>query len=234
MYIQRRQLWWLLPIFLSLLLLGISLAKLTAEPLPSDQQAVQHTDVTKSNDSNRLVVEKLIAQLEANQPIAYQVESQNQVYQGFFRKEAFNLTGKVSGHSINMMRANDKLTLKIDGKEQNADFLPYALFTPYEHAMVIQEQLPSISPQVLEDHSRNGRKGYRFTLPPNQIREMLSLWLGPQFQADDVMTDYMQDVVIRYELWYDTNDQHVKQLVVDLEVRQSQKPKHDQIIFRFS
>lgn len=232
MYIQRKQLWWLFPIFLSLFVLGGTLAKWTeqASPLYSTTASLV---VEPSLGANRAQVEKLINQLEADYPIAYQVQTRDQVYRGVFRGEAFDLSGKVAGHTINMKRVNSKLSLTIDGRTENPQFLPYALFTPYEHAVVIQGQLQSIEPVIL-DGSTSTRKGYRFTLPPDEVREMLALWLGPQFQADEVMDQYMEDVVIRYELWYDTIDHQVKQLTVDLEAHQSQKPKHDQLIFRFS
>ncbi|MGD8189249.1 hypothetical protein ACQCN2_04525 [Brevibacillus ginsengisoli] len=232
MYIRRKQLWWLFPIFVSLFVLGVALAKWTEQTLPL--YAHSATDGEEGTlDANRIQVEKLINQLKADYPISYQVQTRGQLYRGVYHGEGFDLSGEVSGHTINMKRSNSKLSLVIDGHQENPEFLPYALFTPYEHAAVIQGQLHSIEPRILEGNPSN-RKGFQFTLPADQVREMLALWLGPQFQADAVLDHYMESVVIRYELWYDTNDHQLKQLTVNLEASQSQLSKHDQLIFRFS
>ncbi len=233
MNIRQKQLWWLIPIFVGLFLFGMLLAKISEKPLPPDSSVHKAVVIQAKQEAYRDEIGKLIDQLSAKRPIAYQIQTQNQWYKGFYSGETFDITGNVSGHTIQMKRTDQKLSVKVDGEEETPQFLPYALFTPYEHAMVIQAQLQSISPLQLDSRTRNGLKGYQFTLPPDQVHALLSLWLGPQFQGDDVIHDLLQHVVIRYELWYDTNDQRVKQLNVDLEVKHPQNPKHDQLVFRF-
>lgn len=233
MYIRRNQLWWLIPIFLGLFALGMVLAILTKTPMSTP---ISKQDSTKADDGKILhdQLDRLVKQLAGNTPITYQVKTRDQTYQGVYRGEQFDIKGNVSGHTIQMKRSNEKVNLQVDGIDQALEFLPYALFTPYEHAMVIQGQLHSLTPTELHQRDRNGLKGLQFTLPSSQVESMLTLWLGPQFQADDVMRQTLKDVVIRYELWYDTDTFTVKQLTVDLLIPSFQNQQRDQLVFRFT
>ncbi|MGC5324606.1 hypothetical protein [Brevibacillus sp. SYSU BS000544] len=234
MYIRRNQLWWLIPIFLGLFLLGMLLAVITKPPQTTP--ASSSMEEKNQGDPDTLhhdQLASLVKKLAGDTPVTYQVKTRDQTYQGVYRGESFDVKGNVSGHIIQMKRSTDKVELQVDGKEQPLEFLPYALFTPYEHAMIIQGQLHSLVPTELHKRDRDGLKGLQFALPSNQVESMISLWLGPQFQADEIMRQTLKDVVIRYELWYDTDKFEVKQLTVDLLVPSFQNQQRDQLVFRF-
>jgi hypothetical protein len=232
MYIRPRQLWWLVPIFIGLFCVGMVFAHLTDKPQASPKKN-QIIDENKRllNDRDKIV--ELMKQLETNQELPFKVLMKEQAFSGRFRGETFELTGEISGHVVKMKRDEKTFTVTIDGEEQDPLLVPYALYTPYEHLMLVKGQLQEITPLPLHDVQQDNWQGYQFTFPPSELKALLSLWLGPRFSAEDVMDELIKHVNVDYEVWYDVQTDRLQELVVTLKLDSPQGKKQDQLLFRF-
>ncbi|WP_139489125.1 hypothetical protein [Brevibacillus dissolubilis] len=235
MYIRPRQMWWFPLLFAGLFALGMSIGFLTDKPetsVSADQQAASEEAKQKLVE-DRNTIKGLLSQLDTTREVPFQISVKDETYEGTFHGELFELKGKVSGHDIHMKRTGERIAVLIDGEAQNPDLLPYALYTPYEHANLIKGQLTSIEPQVIPSANQQGLLGYQVSLPPSEVRALLTLWMGPHFKADTQMEQVLHQFKIIYQLWYEPQTAKLKQMVVNLKLDTPIGKRQDQLVFTF-
>lgn len=229
MYIRPRLIWWLLPIFIGLFSLGMWIATLSDKPVEQQKTVM---DPGERAEADRTLLTELIEPLAAEREHPFSVTLKDYTLTGTYRGQVFELTGEIEGHKLIMKRSDKDVTVTIDGKGQESDLLPYALYTPYEHATLLKAQLQSITPLAVVDQTKRGLIGYKLSLPPSEVASMLSLWLGPSFPVDDVITQLSKQVSVDYHIWYDTQTKQLKQMVVNLKLDTQSGTKQDQLLFR--
>ncbi|GAA4708773.1 hypothetical protein [Brevibacillus fulvus] len=229
MYIRREWVWWLVPVFAALFCIGMLLGNWLDKP------ENRHPSVVASPErftADREVVEELIRPLSQERSIPFSVWFHNNTLSGHFRANTFELSGTITGHQLTMKRDAKEVSVLFDGQPQNPQLLPYSLYTPYEHAAVIRAQLQSIDPLPISDPVQQQWLGYEISLPPDEVKSMIALWLGPHFPVDDVLDEVLDQVRVKYQLWYEPEQRQLRQLVVDLQLDTPNGKKQDQLLFR--
>jgi len=229
MYIRPRQLWWLLPIFVGLLLFGMALGALSDKPSPEPMAVVT---VEERAAADRETIAAVLDQLSDQRELPFSVKVKDHTLQGRFRGEKFELSGEIAGHQLEMKRTGEDVRVTIDGVGQESHALPYALYTPYEHAMLLKAHLHSLTPLVLTDHQQKELLGYHLAMEPAEVTQLLGLWLGPSFPIDKLSPALAKQIKVEYQLWYDAKTKQLKQLVVDLRMNTPAGFKQDQLLFR--
>jgi len=230
MYIRARQLWLLIPIFTGLFLLGAALALLQKEQ-QEQIQPLTVIDLSERIAQDREHVASLMKRAGEERKQNFQVKWQQNVLSGYYQGEAFSLTGQVEGHEVTLKRDGSQFHVAIDGEPQDPALVPYALYTPYEHARLIMGQLPSIEPLPLSDPAKPAWAGYQFRLSPEEVTSLVQLWLGPSFSAAEMMLQLKDDILISYQLWYEAETKQLKQVVLDLALNTETGKKEDRLIF---
>lgn len=231
MYIRPRQLWWLLPIFTGLFLIGIGLGK-WLDKHGGENQTTPLVNWNDRAEEDRSVIAELIGPLAAKQDLPFSVEMQDHTLTGHFQGDKFELKGSIAGHEMAMKRDGKEVIVFIDGEQQDPQLLPFALYTPFEHAKLIQQHLQSIRPLPIVDAKQKDLLGYKISLPPAEVASMISLWLGPRFPVDDVMKQLTKQVAVDYHFWYDASTKKLRMLVVNLLLDTPAGKKQDQLLFR--
>lgn len=230
MEIRRRHLWWLVPVFALLFGLGAAIATWTDKPSATGPsvESTRRLQIVQARDN----LVHMLEQVDGQRDLPFEVIVREQRFSGHYRGESFALSGSVNGHAVTMVRQGDRLSVSIDGREQDAHLLPYALYTPYEHLSLIKGLLPTVDPQALLDPEHLGLRGYRLALPPEEVKSLLALWLGPNFPTEQVMNQFLRQVAVTYELWYDGETKQLREMTVDLRIDTPRGVKQDQLLFR--
>lgn len=233
MYISREQLWWTLPIVIALFLIGGTIAKLqesekkTVAPT-SSMEAVQ----TESEQKERELISHLLGQLAPDKQTPLSVETGSLKWTGHFKQETFSISASQDGRELTLQRTPEGFVYEIDGMVQEMQALPYSLFTPFEHARLIRDKLPSIFPKPLPV-SGAGWRGYQLTMPAKELNAVVSTWLGPAFSEAEI-ADALQQTYVVYQLWFEPDSKQMKQLTMAIIDRTQQGSRvRDQVMFRF-
>ncbi|GAB1531185.1 MULTISPECIES: hypothetical protein [Brevibacillus] len=229
MYIRPKMLWWLIPILLGLFLLGIVLGTVSRSANTDTAPAVRQTAGTKQTKT----VAELLEQITKDEERSFLVYMQNQTLHGRYQNEQFQLAGEIGGHQLEIARKDGQpVSVRMDGQVQDHAALPYAMFTPYEHAVLLKGVLQSVSPERLEDTAGQGWSGYRIAVPPEEVSSLLSMWLGPSFPLQDLTPNITNGMKVNYQLWYDSTTGQLRQLELDLQIQTAVGVKRDQLRFR--
>jgi hypothetical protein len=228
MYVRSKQLWWLLPIFIGLFFLGMALGAISQKPPTLVTPAVT---VEERAEADRATIAELLEQLSGDKERTFRVTVQDYTLQGKFRGENFELSGNVGGHPLRINRNEQDVRITVDGELQENTPLPFALYTPYEHAMLLKAQLQSLAPMVVTDKSREGWLGFHVSLPPEEVTAMLALWLGPSFPIDGMTPALAKQISVDYQLYYDAKSKQLRQLTVDLRMKTPAGLKQNQLLF---
>ncbi|MFI8713080.1 hypothetical protein QIH01_15830 [Brevibacillus brevis] len=229
MYIRPKMLWWLIPILLGLFLLGIVLGTVSRSANTDTAPAVRQTTGTKQTKT----VAELLEQITKDEERSFLVYMQNQTLHGRYQNEQFQLAGEIGGHQLEIARKDGQpVSVRMDGQVQDHAALPYAMFTPYEHAVLLKGVLQSVSPERLEDTAGQGWSGYRIAVPPEEVSSLLSMWLGPSFPLQDLTPNITNGMKVNYQLWYDSTTGQLRQLELDLQIQTAVGVKRDQLRFR--
>ncbi|XOS93898.1 hypothetical protein ACLMAB_11045 [Brevibacillus laterosporus] len=130
-------------------------------------------------------------------------------------------------------RNNRGASFVIDNEQQELNVLPYALFTPSEHASLLKDQFPQLQSVPLVSRDEAGLQGFSVTLQPDKVNELLREWLGPSFPAENELVQLQQSTTIKYQLWYDDDRKQLKRMVVLLQLKNQKGDRSDQLIFNF-
>lgn len=230
MYIRPKKLWWLFPIFLGLFGLGMALGS-AGEWIHS--AAGTGGDQVSAAKQEPYSVPQLLAQLTQDEERAFLVYMHDQALNGRYVREMFSLDGEIGGHKLAISRNHEQpVSVRIDGQVQDHAALPYALFTPYEHATLLKSVLPSVSPQPIADTSGSDWSGYRLAVPPEKVTSLLSMWLGPSFPIADITPELARGISIEYQLWYEPDTGTLRQLELEMQIRTAAGVRQDQLRFR--
>ncbi|HZG16536.1 MAG TPA: hypothetical protein VE710_16235 [Candidatus Bathyarchaeia archaeon] len=229
MVIRPRQLWLLVPFFIGLFFLGAAFAMLQ-DKHADRQDGLPVIDVQERAWKDRDMIAELIEPMQKGK-VPFTVKWNQDWLSGYFQGEGFDLKGKLGGKQVALNRNNQVLNVLIDGKKQDPLLLPYAMYTPYEHAMLIKGHLSSIEPLPIVDQGKPGLLGYQLNLPNEDVREILALWLGPSFPTKETLEKMDRQVSIQYQFWYDSNTKQLRQMVVQLSLDGKNGSKQDQLTF---
>ncbi len=229
-YIRSKQMWWLIPIFLGLFLIGTALGtlknKMGSDETASSEQAI-------AGEQNPVTLSRLLDQLTEDEERSFIVYMQDSALNGRYQHERFSLNGEVGGHKLEMSRdAEERIAIQIDGEIQNDASLPYSLFTPYEHATLIKGVLQSVKTKSIQDPGVQGLYGYRLSVPAQEVTSLLAMWLGPSFRMDDLPPDLAKGIGVDYQIWYDAESQQIRQLELELRMQTATGVKQEQLRFR--
>ncbi|QDX93859.1 hypothetical protein EEL32_05145 [Brevibacillus laterosporus] len=234
MYIKQRYLWLLFPVLVCLFGVGALLGQVT------DKQSLAEENSTESfarsswnTDQNNTNLKQLIDQLFVEKTTPFGVKIQNQTFSGSYRGNHFELSGALHGKKVKIERNNRGTSLVIDNDQQELYVLPYALYTPSEHASLLKGQLQQLQPVPLISRDEAGLQGYSVMLQPEKVKELLKVWLGPSFPAEKELIQLQQSTTIKYQLWYDDARKQLKRMVVLLQVKNQKGDKSDQLVFNF-
>lgn len=230
MYIRPKLLWWGIPIFLGLFLLGITLG--TAGNRNSTAETA-FLDKQKDGQHQPVTLTELLNQLTEDKERSFIVYLQDSALNGRYQHERFELNGEVGGHTLELSRnLEQQVAIRIDGQIQNDASLPYALYTPYEHAAWIKGVLQTAKPQRIQDPGTPGLTGYRLSMPAEEVTSLLSMWLGPSFPLRDMPPEVAKGISVDYQLWYDSESRQIRQLELELRMQTAAGVKQDQLRFR--
>lgn len=230
MYVRPKLLWWLIPGFLCLFLIGMGLGT-AGNRNTADRVTVTEAEVQKQMD--RTTLAGLLDQLTEEHEHSFIVYIQDHALQGKYQRDRFQLSGEISGHKLEISRGDQgDVSVRIDGQPQDHQALPYALYTPSEHAALIKGVLHSVAPLPLQDLSGHGWRGFRLSVPPQEVTALLDMWLGPSFSIQEMTPDLAKRIAVDYQLWYDEDSGQLKQLEIALQVKTSAGEKRDQLRFR--
>ncbi|MBG9797374.1 hypothetical protein O0555_02825 [Brevibacillus laterosporus] len=234
MYVKQRYLWLLLPILVCLFGLGALLGQAT-DKLPVAQESANESIGRDSwnTDQNNANLKQLIDQLFVEKATPFGVKIQNQSFVGSYRGNHFQLKGTLQGKKVKIERNNRGASFVIDNEQQELNVLPYALFTPSEHASLLKDQFPQLQSVPLVSRDEAGLQGFSVTLQPDKVNELLREWLGPSFPAENELVQLQQSTTIKYQLWYDDDRKQLKRMVVLLQLKNQKGDRSDQLIFNF-
>jgi len=230
MYVRSKLLWWHIPIFLSLFFVGIALGKL-GEPDRNDGRVAEQST---GSGKEPVTLSLLLDQLTKDEERSFVVFVHNQALNGRYQHEQFELSGEMAGHQVNISRNGEqKVNVLLDGQpqEQTAS-LPYALYTPYEHAALIKSVLQSVTPEPVQDPSGQGWRGFRLSVPQREVTSLLSLWLGPAFASSDWKPELAKGIGVTYELWYEPDSGLMKQMDMELQIKTAVGDQREELRFR--
>ncbi|WNC17298.1 hypothetical protein [Brevibacillus brevis] len=230
MYIRPKLLWWLIPIFLSLFFVGIALGSLDNR---SDMKGGRVMEQGASAGYDPATLSGLLDQLTREEERTFVVYMQNHALNGRYQRERFSLSGEIAGHTLEISRNDEqKVNVIIDGQTQDHTSLPYALYTPHEHASLIKSVLQSVAPQPLQDPSGQGWKGFRVSVPPREVTSLLALWLGPSFPIEDLTPELAKGIGVTYQLWYEPSSGNIRQMDMEMTIKTAAGVKRDELRFR--
>lgn len=233
MYIRPKMLWWLIPILLGLFLLGIVLGTVSRSANTDSTDTASAVRQTAGTEQTARTVEELLEQITKDEERSFLVYMQDQTLHGRFQNEQFQLTGEIGGHQLEIARKDGQpVSVRINGQIQDHAALPYAMFTPYEHGVLLKGVLQSVSPERLEDTTGQGWSGYRIAVPPEEVSSLLSMWLGPSFPIQDLTSNVTNGMKVNYQLWYESTTGQLRQLELDLQIQTAVGVKRDQLRFR--
>ncbi|MFF0826755.1 hypothetical protein ACFYU8_01780 [Brevibacillus sp. NPDC003359] len=233
MYIRPKMLWWLIPILLGLFLLGIVLGTVSRSANTDSTDTASAVRQTAGTEQTTTTVEELLEQITKDEERSFLVYMQDQTLHGRYRNEQFQLAGEIGGHQLEITREDGQLvSVRIDGQIQDHAALPYALFTPYEHAALLKGVMQSVRPESLKDTAGQGWSGYRLAVPPEEVSSLLSMWLGPSFPIHDLTSNVTNGIKVSYQLWYESTTGQLRQLELDLQIQTAVGVKRDQLRFR--
>ncbi len=176
---------------------------------------------------------ELLDQLTKEQERTFVVYMQNQALNGKYQNESFELSGEIAGHRLEISRnAEQKVNVVIDGQTQEHTSLPYALYTPHEHANLIKSVLHSVSPQPVQDPSGQGWRGFRLSMPASEVTSLLALWLGPSFSIEELTPELAKGIGVTYQLWYEPATGDIRQMDMELQMKTGTGEKRDELRFR--
>lgn len=230
MYIRPKLLWWGVPAFLLLFLLGIALGS-TESQGGSETLPARPAHNPKQEDA--LPLAGLLDQLTQKGERSFIVYMQDYTLNGTYDQERFHLTGKIGGHALEMKRdEQQQVTVLIDGVVQDHTALPYALFTPHEHAQLLKGVLHTLQAIPVQKKSDQGWRGFRLSVPSQEVASLLDMWLGPSFPVRELDPDVAKQIAVDYLLWYDEQSGRVHQLEIELQIRTAAGEKRDTLRFR--
>ncbi|EJL26704.1 hypothetical protein [Brevibacillus sp. BC25] len=233
MYIRPKMLWWLIPILLGLFLLGIVFGTVSRSANTDSTDTASAISQTAGTEQTATTVAELLEQITKDEERSFLVYMQDQTLHGRYQNEQFQLTGEIGGHQLEIARKDRQpVSVRIDGQIQDHAALPYAMFTPYEHAVLLKGVLQSVSPERLEDTAGQGWSGYRIAVPPEEVSSLLSMWLGPSFPIQDLTSNVTNGMKVNYQLWYESTTGQLRQLELDLQIQTAVGVKRDQLRFR--
>lgn len=175
----------------------------------------------------------LLDQLTREEERTFVVYMQNHALNGRYQRERFSLSGEIAGHTLEISRNDEqKVNVIIDGQTQDHTSLPYALYTPHEHASLIKSVLQSVAPQPLQDPSGQGWKGFRVSVPPREVTSLLALWLGPSFPIEDLTPELAKGIGVTYQLWYEPSSGNIRQMDMEMTIKTAAGVKRDELRFR--
>ncbi|MBG9946052.1 hypothetical protein ABE237_03780 [Brevibacillus formosus] len=231
MYIRPKMLWWLIPILLGLFLLGVVLGTVSRSANTSSTGTA--SAVRQTTGTEQTTVTELLEQITKDEERSFLVYMQDQTLHGRYQNEQFQLAGEIGGHQLVIARRDGQaVSVRMDGQIQDHAALPYAMFTPYEHAVLLKGVLQSVSPERLEDTAGQGWSGYRIAVPSEKVSSLLSMWLGPSFPIHDLTSDVANGMKVNYQLWYESTTGQLRQLELDLQIQTAVGVKRDQLRFR--
>ncbi|WP_400163743.1 hypothetical protein ACAF76_011780 [Brevibacillus sp. TJ4] len=230
MYIRPKLLWWGIPAFLLLFLLGVSLGLMGNRGEPEAVNTVQ-ADGQQEAEELRLVY--LLDQLTNEKERSFLVSMKDYTLEGTYEQERFHLSGEIGGHQLEMKRDDQKqVTVLIDGELQDHTALPYALYTPHEHAQLLKGVLNSLQATPVQSADDHSLRGYRLSVPAHEVTLLLDMWLGPSFPVKEMHPEIAKQIAVQYTLWYDGVSEQVRELDVELRMATSAGEKHDILRFR--
>jgi len=228
LYIRPGMLWWAIPAFLMLFLLGLALGFASGQENMEEWSAAE-----EKRQDETLLLSGLLDQLTERGERSFMVTIEECVLKGTYNQGQFHLTGDVGGHKVEMKRdEQERVTVWIDGKVQDHTALPYALYTPHEHAQLLKRVLDSAITIPLQPESDQGWRGFRLSVPSGEVTELLDMWLGPSFSVREIAQQAANQIAVDYQLWYDEQSGRVRQLDLELQFRTPFGEKRDTLKFR--
>lgn len=232
MYIKREELWWMLPILIALFLLGGSIAKLQESKKTTTPAIAVKDNSMRVINAQRQLTRQLLTQLTPDKQSPLSVETDGMLWTGHFQKETIEITTMQAGKKLKMERTDGAVHFEVDGLPQQALALPYSLFTPFEHARLLDKELNGLVPQPLSD-AATGWKGYQLSMPAAELKKEMSVWLGPTFSESEI-ADALKQTRIVYELWFEPAQKKLKQFTLAvIGPKQQGSGKREQVTFRF-
>ncbi|MFD2371725.1 hypothetical protein ACFSO0_17520 [Brevibacillus sp. GCM10020057] len=231
MYVRPKLLWWLIPIFLCLFLVGMLLGKFGDQ---GDMKGGRVMEQGAGSGYDPMTLSMLLDQLTRDEERSFVVYVHSEALNGRYQQERFELSGEMAGHQVHISRNGEQQVSVIqDGQPlDQATTLPYALYTPYEHAAVIKSVMHSVAPIAVQDPSGSGWRGYRLTVPEREMGSLLSLWLGPAFTGSELKPELTKGFGVTYQLWYEPVSGQIRQMDIALQIRTAAGEKRDELRFR--
>jgi len=226
MYVRPKQLWWLIPVFFGLFFLGVSLGALHNR---HDGKVTIMAEAERA-EADRTVVAALLDQLTGQQERPFEVLLKDHVLSGRYQGQQFQVSGEFDGHHMELRRSGQDVSVSVDGQVQDHTALPYALFTPHEHAALLKAHLHSVTPLAVSDPSNRAWQGYRLSIPAEEVSSLLATWLGPSFPIQEA--EMARQISVDYHVWYDGATRELRQLDVLLQMKTPAGTKQDQLRFR--
>lgn len=228
MYVNRKQQWTFSAILAVLLIIGM----VAMVVLPEKSHTPHHSSTNQKanpDEENHAGIKSLLDRyMKSGERHSFSVFSRGHAYTGHYSGESFELTGWVNNKRVTMKRQGDQMSLTLDGEVLDPLTLPFALYTPFEHLKLLQNQ--SVHPiPVVQDQ---GTKGYLFHLQTEQVQHILQSWLGPAFSVEDVWKPGQDAVHIDYLLWYDQKKTAIKEMHVTLTMHMNRQTKVETLTFR--
>ena len=234
MYVKPRYLWLIIPACALLFFLGNSLGKSLDKQavtiFPSQATLLPNESVNKARHDLKNWLTPILTDKNST---SFGVKIQQESFVGSFKEEYFQLSGTFHGKKLYMNRNEKGSSLVIDNKPQPLYLLPYALYTPYEHAKLLRDQLDVVVPNRKISRDEEGVEGYQFTLPPEKLKDLLGVWLGNSFIQGMNLEELSATTSIQYQLWYQEQEKKLIRMVVKLKVKSNHGVKQDQLVFNF-
>jgi len=230
MMVRQKHLWLMVVLFASLFFVGMVMGKVTEQAGGMTGEYRPERDKLQVRRASLL---QLIKQLDQSREMPFAVVIKNARLSGWFRGSTFHIQGKIDDRQMEVKRVAGAPVFVMDGKPQEAALLPYALYTPYQHGHLIASQIQALQPIPLVNPRNEQMKGFQIQLPPNEVKKLLTAWMGGQFKANETMEDVLKKTAIQYQIWYHDESKQLWQIGIQLQMQTDNGSKQDQIIFRF-
>lgn len=232
MYIRPRLLWWGLPAFLVLFLTGVALGMAGNEKETEQSSTAGHQTVDRRIEE-QIALTALLDQLTEQKERSFIVYMKDSTLNGSYEQDRFRLEGEIGGHKLEITRdEQQQVKVQFDGEIQDHAALPYALYTPHEHAELLKGVIQSLETTPVQDPSGQGWRGFHISVPSQEVTSLLDMWLGPSFPIKELSPELAKQIAVDYELWYDEQTGLVRQLEIQLLLKTSAGEKKDQLRFR--